>query len=232
MKIILCGALGKMGAEITRLIEQSDDTISASVDIAAESGSGIFRSLNDVSADAEVLIDFSFHGAAERICEYVTSRALPAVIATTGHTEHELAVIKNAAERVPIFLCSNMAPGVALICDFVRRASIFYPNADIEIVETHRRGKLDAPSGTALMLAREMTGNGRIGSIGIHSLRLGNTVGEHTVIICADGETLTVTHRADKRMIFARGALAAARFIINMPAGLYDMRSLIKTEET
>ena len=231
MNVILCGALGKMGAEMTSLLSSGFEgtRLCAAVDPRAdERDGGVFFSLDDVCVDADVMIDFSHHGAATKICEFAIKNGVPAVIATTGHTPSEIEQIKRAAERVPVFYCANMAAGTALLCDFSARAASFFPQADIEITEIHRRGKLDAPSGTALMLKDEIRRENGARAVGIHSLRLGNTVGTHSVIICAEGETLTITHSVNERAVFARGAIKAAKFLMGKKAGLYDMRSLIE----
>lgn len=229
MKIILCGALGKMGRAVTDIIssENTGAELYAAIDVRADgSDPCVVRSFSEVGSGGDVIIDFSHHSAAEEVCEYAVRRKIPAVVAATGHTKDEISSILAAAQKIPVFFCANMAAGVALLCDFAARAASFFPNADIEIVETHRRGKLDAPSGTALMLSKAIEGGNGARRVGIHSLRMGNVVGTHEIIICAGGETLTITHRVDERAVFARGALAAASFIIGRPAGLYDVRSL------
>ncbi|MBO4429444.1 MAG: 4-hydroxy-tetrahydrodipicolinate reductase [Clostridia bacterium] len=244
MKVILNGALGKMGAEVSKLLEKTDSgaTLAAGIDVAAVEGGNVYRALTDYSGDADVIMDFSHHACTSELTSYAVSRKLPLVVATTGQTEAELEMIKAAAKYIPVFLSANMSLGIAALADFARRAAALMPDADIEIVEKHHNQKLDAPSGTALLLAdaiKESRGDvpvvcGRSGhakrekgEIGISSLRLGGVVGEHEVILATEKETITLSHSAHDRALFAEGAIAAAKFIVGKPAGLYDMRSLV-----
>jgi 4-hydroxy-tetrahydrodipicolinate reductase len=175
--------------------------------------------------------------------DYCTKRGLPVVVATTGQTEEELALIDGAAKTVPVFLSANMSLGVALLADLAKKAAAVFPDADIEIIEKHHNQKLDVPSGTALLLARRIkearpaaefvigrheNGKRTKAEIGIHSLRLGNEVGVHEIIIATGSETITLKHEAENRSLFAQGALAAAAFIAGKAPGMYDMRSIIE----
>ena len=167
---------------------------------------------------------------------------MPVVIATTGHTESEKAEIKNAANKIPVFYSSNFSVGIAVLKNLVKKAVEIMPEADVEITEIHHNGKADAPSGTAISIAEEIKKArkgayftyGRKGNavrnkkeIGIHSVRLGNVVGEHEVMIGGKSETLILTHRAADRRGFAEGALKAAKFIINKKNGLFGMEDLL-----
>ena len=161
----------------------------------------------------------------------------------TGHTPEELGAIKAASASVPVFHSANMSLGVAVLCDLTRRAVRMFPDADIEITEAHHNRKLDAPSGTALMLADSVISErpeshlvyGRAGQakrekneIGIHALRMGSVVGEHTVYIATDTQILTLSHSAQSRSVFAEGALAAAEFIIGRAPGFYKMEAVLR----
>ena len=243
MKIIVHGAAGRMGGEVTRLVcaENSKNEIAALVDAF---GSGdILTSLDAFDGEADCIIDFSNHTATKTLIDYAVRREIPVVLATTGHTEEELEIIRAAAEKIPVFFSANMSLGVALLCSLARSAAAAFPDADIEIVEKHHNRKLDVPSGTALMLAdsikevrpeaeyligRHEYGKRTKKEIGIHSLRLGNVVGEHEVIISTDTQIITLKHEAQSRSLFAEGALSAAEFLTGRPAGLYQMKDIIK----
>ena len=246
MDIIVNGALGRMGRTLTEMIDAEDGLrVAARVDQNAAPGDGCFGSLFDCDAPADALIDFSNHAATAAVMDYCAARSLPAVIATTGQTEAELALICGAAETIPVFLSANMSIGVALLAELAKKAASVFPEADIEIIERHHNRKLDVPSGTALLLARRIREarpeaefvvgrheNGRRAKheIGIHSLRYGGEVGTHEIIIAAGSETITLKHEAEDRALFARGAIAAARFLPGRAPGLYDMRHLIAQE--
>ena len=238
-----------MGREIVKLCEAGyrGAVMTAGIDPRGEDADfRVYTSASDViDTDAEVIIDFSHHAAIGGICDMATSLGLPMVIATTGHTESEIAEIHNAAKSVPVFFAANMSVGVALLCELARRAALAFPNADIEIVERHHTRKLDAPSGTALTLAKEICevrpeayiSTGRSGrsprdknEIGIQSVRIGNVVGDHEIQISTGVETITLKHEAHSRALFAEGAIAAAEFIIGMPAGIYGMKDMLSDE--
>lgn len=239
MRVIVSGALGFMGREVLALCT-GDITCVGRVDIVG--GEGICATLADCPAAADVLIDFSHHTGTLALLEEAVRRSLPAVIATTGHTEEEKAGILAAAKKIPIFFAANTSLGVALAARLVREAAAILPGADVEIIETHHTRKLDAPSGTALMLAesirearpeltphtgREGHGKREPNEIGIHAVRIGNVVGRHEVIFSTGNETVTVTHEAHSRALFAQGAMVAAEFIVGRPAGLYTMKEVL-----
>lgn len=246
MKIIVNGSNGKMGRELIRLLKEGyrGCTLAAAVDINVPEKADYptFSSLEDVNVDADCVIDFSHHSAALAITNYAVSSGLPVVVATTGHTEEELKLINMASESVPVFFSANMSLGVAILTELAKTTVKNMPDADIEIVETHHNRKLDAPSGTALLIAnaiKEVRSGlkevfGRHGSqkrepddIGIHAVRMGNVVGKHEVIIGTDTQTITITHEAHDRSLFAEGAVAAAVFINDKQAGLYNMQSMV-----
>jgi 4-hydroxy-tetrahydrodipicolinate reductase len=197
---------------------------------------------------ADVLIDFSVPAALEASLDRATSASLPILIGTTGLQAEQHARVAQAAKQVPVIYAANTSLGVNVLKQLVEEAtSRLGPDWDIEIVEMHHRGKVDAPSGTALLLgeaaakgrgkaASELNRFDRIGfdpharepgTIGYASLRGGSVAGEHMVILASEGERLELGHRAESRMIFARGALAAARFLVGKPAGLYSMQDVI-----
>ncbi len=241
IKVILNGACGRMGREVERLVSETDDIeICARVD---KFGYDCLNSLSDYTGAADVIVDFSHHTAAQELLEYAVKRKLPVIVATTGHTELELALIEKAAEKTAVFHSANMSLGVALLAELAKKAAAAMPDADIEIVETHHNRKLDAPSGTALMLGEELKNTrenaelaiGRSGQcrrekneIGIQSVRRGNIPGIHEVIISTDNQTVSLKHEAHSRALFAEGAVSAARFMAGRKAGLYNMKNMIK----
>jgi len=198
--------------------------------------------------NADVLVDFSTPDALQTSLDRAVSAGIPLLIGTTGLQPEHHSAIAEAAKSIAIIQAPNTSLGINLLRDLVEQATArLGPSWDIEILEMHHRNKVDAPSGTALMLAQSAAkGRGatiqglsrfdRIGfdpharepgSIGYASLRGGSVAGEHTVILATDGERIELGHRAENRMIFARGALAAARFLVGKPAGLYSMRDVI-----
>lgn len=242
-KVIVHGALGRMGKEVTRFVTESEDmAVAALVDIGGD-GKDVLTALSDFTGEADVIIDFSHHTAVPAVLEYAKERKLPAIIATTGCTDEENALIKEAAELVPVFASGNMSIGVAVLAALAAEAARVMKDADIEIVETHHKNKLDAPSGTALLIANEIKTNrpeanfvlGRSGmrkreknDIGINSVRCGNIVGIHEVIISTESQTITLKHEAHTRALFAEGAVAAARFICGKGAGLYNIKDMVR----
>ena len=244
VKIILNGAKGRMGAEIIKRLNDSEtSTLAAGIDInAVPEADGFYKSFNDYSGDGDVIIDFSNHACTIDLLEFAKSKKIACVVATTGHSDEEKAAIFAASKEIPVFFSANMSIGVAVLADFARRAAELMPDADIEIIEKHHNQKLDAPSGTALMLAGKIKDAiknavficGRNGhakrmknEIGIHAVRLGNVVGEHEVIFNTGDETITLKHEAHSRALFANGAITAAEFLNGKPAGLYNMDSIV-----
>lgn len=244
MKIIINGAGGRMGKEVVRLAEEGfgGASVAAKVDISYETNGDEYKKLADFSGAADCIIDFSHHSATAEITEYAVENNIPAVIASTGQTPEEIELIKAASKKVPIFLSANMSLGVALLVELAKITAKNFPYADIEIIEKHHNRKLDAPSGTALLVAeaiksvREKTKFvfGRHGQakrtqeeIGIHAVRMGNIIGEHEVIVGTDTQTITLKHEAHSRALFAEGAIKAAAFLQGKPAGLYNMESMI-----
>lgn len=246
MKIILHGATGRMGLNVINAVDKADD-----IEIAAKISpefkeplcEGCFLSLEECDADADIVIDFSNHAATASLCAYCKSKGLPLLIATTGQSEEEKKIISDTSKEIPVFLASNMSLGIAVLCSLAKKAAAAFPDAEIEIVEAHHDQKLDVPSGTALTLAnsicevrndadlvigRHENGKRKKEDIGIHSIRIGNEVGMHEILISTGTETLTLKHNAHDRALFADGALAAARFLIDKPAGLYSMNDIVK----
>lgn len=252
MKVLINGICGYMGKEVERLCLSGFRGAEAvcGVDPSFTEGAKttVYTTLDAVPKGEQIncIIDFSHHCCVISLLEFATENNIPTVVCTTGHTEEELEAISEAAKHIPVFFSANMSLGVALLVELAKKAAAAMPEADIEIVEKHHNRKLDAPSGTALMLARELaevrpdseTVCGRNGKhkrepneIGIHAIRMGNIVGEHEVIIGTDSQTITLKHEAHSRSLFAEGAIAAAVFLVGKEAGLYDMKSLIVNKE-
>ena len=243
MKIIVNGAGGHMGREVCRLVEASDNTVAARVDKFG--GEEMLTNINDFSGDADVIIDFSHHTASPELVKYAVERQIPIIIATTGHDDAELEAIYEASKNVAVFMSANMSLGVALLVELAKKTARVFPDADIEIIEKHHNRKLDAPSGTALMIAKAIEevrrgvkfvfGRGgqqkrEPNEIGIHAVRGGNIVGEHEVIVCTDAQIITLKHEAQSRSLFAEGAIAAASFLVGKGAGLYSMQDIAKAD--
>ena len=238
MRAVLCGANGAMGRLIDGIL---GDHVVGRVSIDGENGvPRTFEELGPVKAD--VLIDFSHHSAVAEVLRYARGIGCAAVIGTTGHTAEEKALILEAAREIPVFYSGNVSLGIAVLCRLAKQAAACFPDADIEIVEVHHNRKVDAPSGTAMMLfeaIREVRPGavpncGRAGEgrrtkeeIGISSLRMGNVVGIHEVHICTGTQTLTLKHEATTRAMLADGAVDATRFLVGKPRGMYNMESLL-----
>ena len=243
MNVIINGACGRMGGEILRLLDKNYHGASLAAAVDPKANRLVFyRNINDFTGNADVIIDFSSPAALPVLLAYAVERSLPIVIATTGHSDADREKIREAAARIPVLYCANTSIGIVLMTDLVRRAVAAFPEADVEIVETHHNRKADAPSGTALILAKAVQSVrpnsviviGRNGSsrrqpneISISAVRRGNIVGTHEVYISTDTQTLTLTHEAHDRALFAEGAIAAAEFIVRQNAGLYSMQDLI-----
>ena len=241
MEIIINGAGGRMGKALRAMARERQIPVAAAVDPFVQEA-GMLPTLDAFTADADCIVDFSNHAGTTDLLTYARERKLPVVIATTGHTEAEKALIAEAAKEIPVFASGNMSLGIALLVELARQTAKMFPDADIEIVESHHNQKLDVPSGTALMLAkavrdarpdaylnvgRHENGKRDPREIGIHSLRMGNTVGIHEVIVNTGTQVITLKHEAQDRALFAEGALAAAAFLIGKQPGLYNMEDIL-----
>lgn len=252
MKILLNGIGGFMGNEVVRATQNgyAGAVLKGGIDLCGATAAQVPCAASFAEAEAlfpantaDCLIDFSNHVCTPELLKFAVKTKLPVVIATTGHTEEELAAITRAAKEIPVFHSANMSVGVALLVQLAKTAAAAMPDAEIEIIEKHHNRKLDAPSGTAMMLYRELktvrkdaqANLGRSGNakrtpneIGIHAVRMGNIVGEHEVIIGTATQSITLKHEAYSRALFAEGALVAAQFLVTCKAGLYDMHNLLR----
>lgn len=245
--IIVSGINGRMGRAIEEMCKGSDRfTIVAGLDInlGVPHEFPTVQSVDELDCRADALIDFSHHSAAKKLCEYAVKTNTPVIFCTTGYTDDELEIINEASKKVAVFRSGNMSLGINLLIELSRKAAEILEGFDIEIIEQHHNQKLDAPSGTALMIAdgiksvkddaeyiydrtgvrRKRTQN----EIGIHSVRGGSIVGEHEVLFAGRNENITLRHSALSREVFADGALKAAEFISGKSAGMYNMSDCLK----
>jgi len=236
-----------MGRAVAAMCEGSSEyVITAGVDImqAPSDAFPVYAKICEYSGAADVLVDFSNPAALPDILEYCLSKGIPAVLATTGYSDADIEKIKAASERIPIFRSGNYSLGISVLANLTARAAAVLSGFDIEIVEAHHAKKLDAPSGTALMLA-DAAASARSDTqytydrhsvrrardkreIGISSIRGGTIIGEHEVIFAGQNEVVKLCHSAQSREVFAAGALKAAGFICGVDKnGLYNMDELV-----
>ena len=249
VKAVICGAQGKMGRVLNDIISKRNDIeIIGGIDIndtTPYADFEIFKIPSELKEKPQVIIDFSHPSALDGLCEYCLTNGVPLVIATTGYSDEQKNLIRKVSEQIPVFFTFNMSVGINLLCSLAKKAAaILGGQFDIEIVEKHHNQKIDAPSGTALMLAdalnetldnkmryvydRHSVRQKREKSeIGIHAIRGGTIVGEHDIIFAGRDEVITLSHHAASKEVFAVGAVNAAVFIAGKPAGLYDMKDVI-----
>lgn len=246
--IILCGCNGKMGHVVAGLAENNSDVkIICGVDAFGISTYSfpVYKSFEDITEQADVIVDFSNPATLDGLLAFAKSNKIPAVICTTGYSAEQVESIKKASGEIAIFYSGNMSLGVNLIIELAKQATkVLGRDFDIEIVEKHHNLKVDAPSGTALMIAdgiseeldkepqyvydrhsyrRKRSKN----EIGIHAIRGGTIVGEHDVIFAGPDEVVTISHQSQSKGLFATGALNAAVFLCGKPAGMYDMSMML-----
>ena len=251
MNVLIHGISGYMGREVLKLCENGYRGASVAFGVdpnATGLGTLVYPTLDDVIScdELDCIIDFSHHSATPALLDFAEANGIPLVLCTTGHTDDEIALIHNAAKNIPLFYSGNMSLGVALLIELAKTTAAAFPEAEIEIIEKHHDRKVDAPSGTAIMLAnaicevrpelepnlgRHGQGKRRFEEIGIHSIRMGNIVGEHEVIIGTQSQTITLKHEAHTRALFAEGAIAAATFVSEQLPGLYDMQSMLSPDK-
>ncbi len=248
-EIILCGCGGRMGKAVAEAAI-GDYSIVAGVDVnatavAAASSFPVYEKISDFPGKADVIIDFSHHSALPSLIEYAKATKTPLVIATTGHSEDELALIEESAKEIAIFRSGNFSLGINLLITLAKQAArTLGVDFDVEIIEKHHNKKLDAPSGTAIMIADAIAGEREeseyvydrhsvrkareSAEIGIHSVRGGTIVGEHEAIFAGKNEIVTISHSAASREIFATGALRASAYLAGKQVGIYNMTDMIE----
>ena len=250
IKIILCGACGKMGGNVLSLLADDESaTAVCGVDLyPREIGIPVYTDFSQIQESADVIIDFSSPvGLVDRL-EYAKAHKLGIVLASTGFSAADLELINTYAKDVAIFKTANLSLGVNLMQALIKTAAEVLGNAyDVEIIERHHNLKKDAPSGTALMLADTINEafknekrivNGRAGivgarekaEIGMHAVRGGTIVGEHEVMFAGEDEIITISHSARSKRVFAVGAIRAAKFLPKKGAGMYEMKDLLAEE--
>lgn len=248
IRIIIQGIHGKMGQTLSAMIaSRTDCVVVAGVDNKTlPCAVPVFPALAQCDVAADVLIDFSNPVATDASLSVCAAKHLPCVICTTGlsaETQHKL---EDTAKQIAVFQSANMSIGINVLLLLAKQANtILGTDFDVEIIEKHHHNKIDAPSGTALMLADAIRETGvapytyqynrqaerkkrEITEIGIHSVRGGNIVGEHEILFAGQNETIMLSHSAASRDVFANGAVNAALFITNCPVGLYEMKDLLK----
>ena len=239
-RIIITGSKGRMGQALINCAAKIPE-----LQVTGQVDKG--ESLSAIIDKCDAVIDFSFHNATLEIAELCAQHKKALVIGTTGHSEADKSAIANRQSAIPIVWSSNYSTGVNTLFWLTRKAAeILGPSFDLEVVEMHHRMKKDAPSGTAKSLAEilaevrnqqleDIARHGRVGivgertssEIGIHSIRGGDVVGDHTVMFANTGERLELTHKASSRDTFANGALRAALWVVKQKPGLYDMQDVL-----
>ena len=246
-RFILCGACGKMGGNVLSLLQNDPDaSVVCGVDLfPKEIGVPVYKKFTDIKEQADIIIDFSSAENVKERLEYAKDHNLGIVLASTGLSSEDLALVNEYAKSVAIFKTANLSLGINVMQAICKAAAqILGDNFDVEIIERHHNLKKDAPSGTALMLAESVNEafdgnkefvNGRDGivgarnkrEIGIHAVRGGTIVGEHEVMFAGEDEVISITHTATSKRVFAVGAIRAGKFLKGKPAGLYDMQNLL-----
>ena len=248
IKVLINGCNGKMGQEVAKIVNSDNDCVLiGGVDIknTGEYTFPVYTDVNEIKEEADVIIDFSIPIATMKILNYAKEKSIPIVIATTGFNEEQEAEIKEVSKFIPVFKSANMSFDINLMCRIVAKLAEQLRGNDIEIIETHHNRKIDAPSGTAMLLADSINKalNNSMSyefnrhdkhekrsknEIGISSIRGGNIVGEHSVIFFSENESFEIKHTSYSRSVFAEGAVKAAKFIANSKYenGFFNMNDI------
>lgn len=250
INVLISGANGRMGKKVFESAQKNENVNAVcGVDLVCDCNNTafpIYDSFDKVKEKVDVVVDFSAPTNLNNILAFCLQKNIPAILCATGYSNEQIAQIEKTSKKVPLFRSGNMSLGVNALIDLVKRATSSLDGFDIEIIEKHHNQKVDAPSGTALMLADAVKDvapekfytygrNGIVGKrdkdeIGIHAIRGGGIVGEHQVIFASGFETITLTHQATDRSVFADGAIKACEFIVNKPVGLYNMSDVINAK--
>lgn len=252
VKVFLSGCLGKMGTTITNIAKTKFDNIQIVAGFdrldRTEGEFPIFSDLSKCNVDFDVIVDFSRAEALNPLLAFAKQTKKPLILCSTGYNTEDLALIDESSNEIPLFRSANMSIGVNVVNNILKKVSaMLYDNFDIEIIEKHHNQKVDAPSGTALLLAHTIQGAidektdliyGREGihkrekeEICVHTVRGGGIIGDHDVIFAGDGEVIEINHKAISRDVFAIGALKAAVYMANIKeAGKYDMDNVLNLE--
>ena len=250
IRIIMNGCNGKMGQVISRLVEADENAeIVAGFDLVdlGITSYPVYTNMADFGGEADVIIDFSHPSALTNVLNFCKERRLPVILATTGYTQEQKDEMEAASKEIPLFFSANMSLGINLLIDLAKKATkLLEGSFDIEIEERHHNQKIDAPSGTALAIADAISDTlsmpaeyvydrhsvrrkRRKTEIGMHAIRGGTIVGEHSVIFAGTDEVIELRHSAHSKEVFAVGAIKAAKFMADKPAGKYDMNDLIQS---
>ena len=248
-KIVLSGCNGVMGREISACVKGREDcTIVAGIDLHTDLPNDfpVVTKPEDIPCDADVVIDFSHPSVLSPLLDYALKKNLPVVLCTTGYSKDQVEELKKASEQIPVFYSRNMSLGINLLIELCKKAAfVLGDQFDIEVIEKHHNKKIDAPSGTALMIADHISSvmpeemryvydrhsqrkKREKQEIGLHAVRGGTIVGEHEVVFAGHHEVLSISHSAQSKEVFATGSINAAVYLANQPAGLYDMSDLLK----
>jgi len=247
VRIFLNGCNGRMGKVITDICSQEQGvSIVAGADAnAAPSSFPVYPSAVDCKEDFDVIIDFSHVLAFPSVIRLAQDKKKPLIMCTTGLTDDNKKTLSSLSEKTAVFYSANMSLGINILINLAQKAAdILYPGFDVEIIEAHHNQKVDAPSGTALMIAdavnetldhqleyvydrHNVRQKRDPKELGLHSIRGGSIVGDHSIIFAGPEEVLTISHTAQTRNVFARGAVSAARFMCGKSAGMYSMKDLI-----
>ena len=246
VNILINGALGRMGKKVYEAVCLNDNAkVVCGIDVKEENTLfPIYNSFDKVTEKVDVIIDFSSPVVLDKLLNFAVNTNTPVVLCTTGYTAEDIEKINNASKKVALFRSANMSLGVNAVIELVKEATKLLYGFDIEIIEKHHNQKVDSPSGTALMLADAVKSvntdsnfiYGRVGKVGkrtktevgIHAVRGGTIVGEHDVLFAGENETITISHSAQDRSVFAFGAVKAAIFLSGKGAGMYNMQNLIE----
>lgn len=249
INVILNGCNGKMGKVLSSLINEDENMrIVAGFDInpAASDGYPVYTDIFSCKEKADVIIDFSHPSAVDNLLKYAENTKTPIVVATTGLSDDQKTNLIKASGIIPVFFSANMSLGINLLINLAKKAaSLLEENFDIEIIEKHHNLKIDAPSGTALAIADEISDvlstppqyvydrhskrtKRTKTEIGLHAVRGGTIVGEHEVIFAGHNEVISLSHSAQSKEVFAVGAIRAAKFIANKNPGYYSMKELVE----
>lgn len=247
-KILICGSSGKMGKAVFEAVERTDGVeVLCGVDAFSKNELSFkeYKSFEDVNDIPDVVVDFSNPVNLDSMYDFCVKNRVPAVICTTGFSAEQVEKIKELSKFVPVFYSGNMSLGVNLLIELSKKATAVFGSAfDIEIIEKHHNQKIDAPSGTALMIADAISevmacepqyvydrhayrAKRKSNEIGIHAVRGGTIVGEHSVIFAGNDEVLTLTHQAQSKSLFATGAVSAAKFVCGKEPKMYSMSDML-----
>ncbi|MCQ2407649.1 MAG: 4-hydroxy-tetrahydrodipicolinate reductase [Oscillospiraceae bacterium] len=248
IRIAISGALGKMGRNVAASIaERSDCEVCCGIDLRQDDSLGfpVYTSFSDMQEKPDVIIDYSHPSCLDSLLSYAKSTGTPVVLATTGYSDEQLAQIRQAAQQTALFSSFNMSIGIQLLMALSKKAAaVLGTQFDIEIIEKHHNQKIDAPSGTAIMLANaicevadppkhlvydrhSVRKKREVNEIGMHSIRGGTIVGEHEVLFAGPDECISLKHTASSKRVFAEGSVNAAVFLVGKAPMLYDMTHLL-----